>query len=290
MGVRHLPRVDLYWPHGGAHGATLAALNKPCRGRHATFVELERGLLDGGQARAVACVSELVREELERHYPAAAERLHLVPNGVDLDRFRPAERGPARARLGELLGWPEEVPRLSFVARHPIPKGFELCCEALSALGGRPWRLLLAGAAGHRRWLRLARARGLPADRVAVVERVDGLDLAAGVDLHLAPSRRDPCPLAGREARAAGPRPVGSDGVGAADAVIGGVGGEVLPLGAPRRWSAAIGAWLERLRSEAPRPDLVRRGVEERGLGPWLERLEELLVSTASASGRVREP
>ena len=28
IGVRHLPRVDLYWPHGGSHAANLVALAK----------------------------------------------------------------------------------------------------------------------------------------------------------------------------------------------------------------------------------------------------------------------
>jgi glycosyltransferase involved in cell wall biosynthesis len=290
VGVRHLPRVDLYWPHGGAHAATLAALGKPCTGRHATFVELERGLLEGGRARAVACVSELVLEELARHYPACVERLHLAPNGVDLERFRPAERDAARARLGALLGWPDAVPRLSFVARHPRPKGIELCFDALAALEERPWRLLIAGPAGRGRWLRMARARGLPRARIAVVERVDSLDLAAGVDLHLAPSRRDPCPLAVLEAVAAGTPALVSEAVGAADGVLSGVGGEVLPLGVATPWSAAISAWLERAEAGESDPEAVRRGVIERGLDDWLAHLEDLLVRSVSAPSCAREP
>jgi glycosyltransferase involved in cell wall biosynthesis len=290
LGVRHLPSVDLYWPHGGAHAETLISLNKRCAGRHATFVDLERGLLEGGRARLVACVSELVQREFVRNYPGCADRLHLAPNGVDLERFHPAARTAARARLGALLGWPADVPRLSFVARNPRPKGIELCLAALAALEEQPWRLLIAGPARRGPWQRLARAHGFGPERVSVREQVDSLDLAAGVDLHLAPSRRDPCPLAVLEALAAGTPALVSDAVGAADGVIAGVGGEVLPLDATGRWSTALAEWIARTSSGAVAPDAVREGVADRGLDAWLERLEDLLVRAAASPSSPREP
>jgi hypothetical protein len=69
VGIRHLPRVDLYWPHAGSHaealrgarsaraGRLLAPEEVRAGGRHRTFLEMERELLEGGGARRIACVS-----------------------------------------------------------------------------------------------------------------------------------------------------------------------------------------------------------------------------------------
>jgi glycosyltransferase involved in cell wall biosynthesis len=52
---------------------------------------------------AIICVSEAVRDQLDRLLARDRPRLVVIPNGVDLDRFRPpsnAEKARARARLG----------------------------------------------------------------------------------------------------------------------------------------------------------------------------------------------
>lgn len=97
VGLRHLERVDLYWPHGGSHAATLEALGKRPWGRHRAFLDLERRALADGGARRVVCVSELVRRELLDHYPSSAPRLVLVPNGLDLERFQVGARAATRS-------------------------------------------------------------------------------------------------------------------------------------------------------------------------------------------------
>ncbi len=277
VGVRHLPEVDLLWLHGGTHAGTLRALGKAPRGRHRVFLDLERAALAGG-ARRVVAVSELVRREVLELVPGAAERTVVIPNGVDLERFRPAARSAARAALLSAAGWGEGAPVLAFVARQAELKGLPLLLEALAEVEREPWRLVVAGPRDAQRWRRRARRLGGP-DRVLVAPELDPVVLAAGADLCVLPSRRDPCPLVVLEALAAGTPVLISDAVGAADALARPEDGEVVPAGISasglaRRLEALLGA----LRVAPPARDAVAACVAGRGRGPWLEALERALL------------
>ncbi|HET9952514.1 MAG TPA: glycosyltransferase family 4 protein [Candidatus Eisenbacteria bacterium] len=92
-------------------------------------------------ARVIA-VSEAAREYAARHFPAP---MTILPNGVDLERFRP---GAAR-----LARYDDGVPNVLFVGRFDPRKGLPellLACERL-AREGRPFRVILVGDGRLRR-------------------------------------------------------------------------------------------------------------------------------------------
>jgi UDP-glucose:(heptosyl)LPS alpha-1,3-glucosyltransferase len=283
VGVRHLPRVDFYWPHGGAHAATMRSLRKRAMGRHRVFLDLEEKALAEFGARRVVCVSELVREEILDLYPTCAPRLVVVPNGIDLDRFHPEARSRSRGLLLDELGWKEEgTPIISFAARNPKLKGLPRLLRALAMQRKRPWRLVIAGVPRPRRWARRAKRLGLENGRVAVREELGGLPLAAGADLCVLPSRRDPCGLVVLEALACGTPVVISDAVGAKEALAGEAAGLVVRArGTKRELAEAISVALDALQRGSVDREVVRAGVAGRGLEQWLDRLEELLLDLA---------
>lgn len=277
VGVRHLPEVDLLWLHGGTHAGSLRALGRRPRGRHRAFLELERQALGGGAQRVVA-VSELVRREVLELDPGAGERTVVVPNGVDLERFHPEARAAARSGLLEAAGWSEGGPVLTFVARNPELKGLPQLVAALEVLDDLPWRLLVAGPRQVRRWEREAARLGGP-ERVRVLPELEGLTLAAGSDLCVLPSRRDPCPLTLLEALAAGTPVLASDAVGGLEGRLQGPFGEVVPLAAPTAELAArLAAWIVRIGEAPPEREVVSASVADRGQGAWLAALEKTLL------------
>jgi phosphatidylinositol alpha-mannosyltransferase len=84
----------------------------------------------------VIAVSEAAREYAARHFPAP---MTVIPNGVDLERFRPGE--PRLAR------YDDGVPNILFVGRFDPRKGLPellLACERL-ARDGRAFRVVLVG-------------------------------------------------------------------------------------------------------------------------------------------------
>lgn len=287
IGVRHLPRVDLYWPHGGAHAETLRLSDKPARGRHRVFLELEQQVVSQG-ARKVICVSETVREEFARLYPGSARRLVVVPNGVDLDRYHPRLRRRAREKLLAKSAFQDDAPLISFVGRNAELKGLDILLESLVPLLERRWRLIVAGPRELAPWRAYATRLGIGADRVAMFEQLDGQDLAAGSDLLVLPSRRDPCPLVVLEALASGTPVLVSDRVGSRDAIRSIAAGEVVaPLEERPAWTSALRGRLARMHEKPTDHEAVRACVRERSTEKWWMRLEQLVVETAECRDRL---
>lgn len=236
IGARHLSHLSLFWPHGGAHEATLtarvaarasafgpidrehlASATRPS-GRHKTFIELEGQLMNGGAERIV-CVSELVRSELSAAWPGNEERMHVIPNGVDRERFRPwfGDREVIRGRLGPAFSHDGGVPLLAFIAREPELKGLPVLTRALARLVDRPWRLVVAGphdfAQIERYLLPFGPAVAEPdasgarfGRRWVFLPQVDSSLLLRAASLTVQPTWRDPCSLVTLESLAVGRR------------------------------------------------------------------------------------
>jgi UDP-glucose:(heptosyl)LPS alpha-1,3-glucosyltransferase len=293
VGVRQLERVDLYWPHDGAHAVSLAARREALgrdpdaapRGRHALFIALERRLLEQGGARQVVCVSGLVREELKRLYPAARERLVLAPNGVDLQRFRPERRARDGAALRTRLGLAPGEPLLVFAGADARRKGLDELLAALAGLQERRWTLLCAGVRHPASWARQAARRGLEARRVRLVDALDAGELWAAADLGVLPTWRDTCGLVVLEALASGVPVVTTSRAGASEALADPRAGKVLEHpGNVQALRASLAAWLERLpgRGQAER-SATRACVLDRGEDAWLSTLERWTLSLAGS-------
>jgi len=129
----------------------------------------------------------------------------LVPNGVDTQRFTPAEPA-ARAILRARLGFAPEEPLALFVGRLERRKGLDILLTAWSDFVGRPRapRLLIAGPGEAGRWAEEARARGLDGAITFLGGRADVVDLYRAADLLVFPSRAEGCPNVVLEAMASG--------------------------------------------------------------------------------------
>src|SRR5215467_782263 len=172
-------------------------------------------------------------EDLRRAYHVPADRLAVVPPGVDLDTFLPQPKPLARL----LVGHPDE--RLFvFVGRLEPLKGVDVILRALALLtaGGRhpEVRLLVlgedsgSGSGGERaRLRRLAEELGLT-DRVEFLGSVPQRQLVsyyAAADACLMPSYSESFGLVGLEAQACGTAVIASNVAGLASVVRDGVTG-----------------------------------------------------------------
>jgi UDP-glucose:(heptosyl)LPS alpha-1,3-glucosyltransferase len=285
LAVRHAPEVDVLWPHGGAHGATLAAGERSKGGvaasvsralhrlspRHRAFLELEREALEGGAGR-VWCVSELVRGELRDAYPGCDTRLELHPNGVDRARFSPQLRAEHRSDVRAAWGVEDGAPLLVFPGGNLRLKG---------DLTDVAWTCVAVGvdvADAERD----ARAAGL-AGRVVALPRQEMTRVLGAADLLVQPTCRDPCSLATLEALAAGVPVVTTDANGAAE-VIGSGSGAVVPAGDASALSGELRQWAARVASDLGRAaasEAARAETECRDAQAWLERLAASLRDVA---------
>ncbi|TIP98427.1 MAG: glycosyl transferase family 1, partial [Mesorhizobium sp.] len=66
---------------------------------HRQTLRLELATYASPRLKAVIAISKMVAEDVVRHYNYPAERVHHIPNGVDLDRFNPQLRQQHRAAV-----------------------------------------------------------------------------------------------------------------------------------------------------------------------------------------------
>ncbi|MFP5021573.1 glycosyltransferase [Pseudonocardia phyllosphaerae] len=187
------------WSFEAVHGAVAAAV---LAGERALARWTDR----------TVCVSE---EERARGVDAGIDGpFTVVPNGVDTDRFAPADRAAARAELGVA-----DRPTVVCVGRFAEQKGHDLLLDAWPAVldRGPDAQLLLVGDGPLRADIELAAARTSGVHLLGA--RTDVARWLATADVVAAPSRWEGASLVSLEAMAAGRPVVGFDVGGLADSV-----------------------------------------------------------------------
>ncbi|MEU6334109.1 glycosyltransferase [Streptomyces cellulosae] len=159
---------------------------------------------------ATVAVSPTVADRLKR-WGVPAPRIEVVPNGIELDRFRfdPERREHTRRRLG----LPDGAFVVGGVGRLAPGKRFDVLVRALARLPEDCWLLLVGGGPEEHVLRRTAHEAGVSGrvlftgERPAVPDGTPGPDLpslTSAMDLFASPSTEEAFGLAAVEALAAG--------------------------------------------------------------------------------------
>ncbi|WP_409328644.1 D-inositol-3-phosphate glycosyltransferase [Trujillonella humicola] len=205
--------------------------------------------------RLIANTEDEARQLVE-HYGADPGRTLVVPPGVDLDRFRPADRAAARRSVG----LPEDAVVLLFVGRIQPLKGPDLLLETAARMladdPGLRGRLRVevvgapsgSGLEAPRQLQELAVSLGIadavrflppqPPDRLAEHYRA--------ADVAVVPSHNESFGLVALEAQACGTPVVAAAVGGLRTAVRDGLSGVLVDGRDPADYAAAVGAVLGR--------------------------------------------
>ncbi len=181
--------------------------------------------------RAVIAVSRRTAGEIQRHYGPLAVPIHVVPNAVDQDAFRPRNGAAPPALSGAPAardagaGAPHR-PRLLFVGAY-ARKGLDTAIRALARMTCDA-ELLAIGDGDRERHLRLASQLAV-ADRVRLEPPRDRIEEAFAVaDAFVFPTRYEPYGMVIAEALASGVPVVTTALAGAAELIVPGEAGFVL--------------------------------------------------------------
>lgn len=168
-----------------------------------TLTAQEIGVARLGESHLVTLCQQAFAQALAAGI-RAPRRLSLIPNGVDLDRFRPAGE---RAGLREALGVPADGVLVGFVGRLSPEKGPDKFVWAAQKVleRRRDVRFLLVGDGPERPRLADIVARAGLEDHIrfaGTVERTD--QVYPALDIFVQTSRSEAMPLALMEAMACG--------------------------------------------------------------------------------------
>jgi len=261
------------WTHdvvrlgGGAHASYLElahrdtqtplerALGKGALKQRLALAAERRALAPGAHRRVIAN-SGMVARDVERRYGVPKDRIAVIHNGVDLERFHPRRRAAEGAALRAELGLSERELALLFLGTGYGRKGLDTLLEAYASIAQRrpATRLIVAGYDSSRaRFEEQARALGL-AERVRFLGgRSDPETCFAASDLYVLPTRYDPFANTTLEALASGLPVLTTHTNGASELIQPGEQGEVVAPGDADALARALERWTEDGRAEAAR-------------------------------------
>jgi glycosyltransferase involved in cell wall biosynthesis len=201
---------------------------------------------------AVIAPSSDLAEEIRRRMPA--ERVHVIPTGVDVAAIRALTAVDPRPATG----WPEDALVVASLGRLAPEKSPMTVLDALAvaAMASPRLRLLVIGGGPSEQDLRRRAGRPDLAGRVSFtggLARPDALARLAGADVFAFASRTETQGLVLAEALAAGLPAVAVDGPGVRDSIREGIDGIVVPAAPAASLAGRLGAALASLADDEPR-------------------------------------
>jgi UDP-glucose:(heptosyl)LPS alpha-1,3-glucosyltransferase len=219
---------------------------------------LEKRLFTDPALKRVIANSRQVKEEIVRHYGVNPERLRVIYNGLDRQKFCPLEETAVPA-LRERLGAPPETGVVLFLGSGFKRKGLTFLLEAFSRLNHRAGELWVVGKGDAAPYQRQAARLGV-AGRVRFWgPQADTARFYQAAQVLALPTLYDPCSNVVLEALACGAPVITTAANGAAEFLTPEVNGEIL---ARPDDVAGLAAALNRY-LEAGRDAEVRRAAAE---------------------------
>ena len=223
---------DVYHPHAGIAAAATEKWNALFNPRRRTMAKVERQLLTSERPPIVLSLSEYVKTDIRRHFPALPpDRLVTLFNAVDLKKFDPSSAADVSSPLSNVRadGRPYVWTAL-MVAQDFERKGLRQAIEALGRVQkhAAPNRLVVVGDGGDRgQYEALAKAHRVDVHFAGAVD--DPRPYYRAADFFLLPTRHDPCSLVVLEALAMGVPVISTRQNGATEIMTDGLHGHVLP-------------------------------------------------------------
>ena len=253
-------------------GETHLERRRMTAGVRALYLSSER------MSAATIAVSAAVRERLE-NWGVAADRITVIPNGLDLERvtFDKEAREASRAEFG--IGPDDYV--LGALGRLDPNKQFDLVIEAAAPLLDSGTKLLIVGKGDERAHLeKVARANGVAGQVVFAGERHDVAAMLSAIDLFVASSRQETFGLSVLEALGNG-APVLYTTCPALDG---------LDVPQARQVPSTVEGMRAAMAAElqaGPRPrEAAEKVIQEYGIGAVTARIDSLYEELALARGR----
>ncbi|HEY7362575.1 MAG TPA: glycosyltransferase family 4 protein [Methylomirabilota bacterium] len=275
---------DIYRAGEGCHRGYLLSRGGPSGRRlyHRVVLALEQRVF--ARTPHIVAISNAGKREIETLYAVSPHRVTVIYNGVDLQRFHPANRKTMRAAARTEAGLAPDAWTALFVGSGFERKGLATAIEAMALLGDPQSRLLVVGKGDVGPYRALA-ARHRVAERLIWLgPRADVERWYAAADAGVLPSRYEPFGNVHLEALASGLPIVASASAGGSEVVRTGVNGVIVDPRDPR----AVAAGLAELRQRgAAMGEAARASAEPFTYAAQVAAFAPLYRTCASAKGKL---
>jgi UDP-glucose:(heptosyl)LPS alpha-1,3-glucosyltransferase len=220
---------DIYRAGDGVHAVYLAhrargmgffkRLFQTISPYHRDVLTLERAMFASPRLKAVIVNAEMVADEIAAHFNYPRERIHFIPNGIDLGRFDISALQTLRDETRKSLGLRADQKCLVIVGSGYERKGVAQAIQALAASGTGASMLVIGHEKRVSHYETLASQFGIQQNVRFLGKQTNVLPYLAAADAMILPSIYDPFPSAVLEGLAAGLPVITSESCGARDVV-----------------------------------------------------------------------
>jgi UDP-glucose:(heptosyl)LPS alpha-1,3-glucosyltransferase len=223
---------------------------------------LERRIFQEGGAKFILAISNLVKTQIMEHYQVPEEKIVVIYNSVDTNRFNQSLTELFKKEIREQFGVGPKEKLILFMGNNYKLKGLSLLLKALVSLKAEAFKLLVAGTDLAAPYMRFAAQNGI-GDKVRFIgyhkypER-----LYAAADLFVFPSSDDTFGNVCLEAMACGVPVIASKMAGASEIIDQGINGYVLNTLGSEELSARIREVLHRGDYSMMRMEAAKKAAE----------------------------
>ena len=208
--------------------------------RRQALTYLEKRIFEGSGCRYVMTNSRLVKNQILDHYRISPNRIFVIYNSVDHERFHPSVQKQHREAVRTELGIPENDRLLLFVGNDFKRKGLPLLVQSLNSLQNPRLKLVVVGhdrAGDHQR----RTAKKQLGNRIFFLGSQSRIEKYYGAaDLLILPTRYDAFANVCLEAMACGIPVITTRTNGAGEIIDNGIQGYVLETWEPEELAAKI--------------------------------------------------
>jgi|SRR5208283_4321246 len=227
---------DIYRAGEGCHAEWLAIRSKleafykkisfKINPLHLCLLNMERRLFS--DTPWIIANSNMVKANIIKHYAVPAEKIHLLYNGVNLDRFTPANKEKWRKQVRNNLALRHDAKLVLFVGSGFRRKGLRILLEAVPLMKNNEVRVLVIGKGPAHKFKTLAVRCGIE-DRIIFTGPQKEIEkYYSAADLFVLPTLYDPFSNATLEAMASGIPVVTTGNNGAAELIENGKEGFIV--------------------------------------------------------------
>lgn len=140
----HIEWLKQRWKRTGLPGRLSVVINP----YHWLILALERSILKGHKFKKIIAISEMVKKNIIDNYKVSPADIEVIYNGVDLEKFHPANREKYRSEIRKKHGVSETDFVVLFMGSGFERKGVGYLIQAVESLG-EPVTVMIVGKGKH---------------------------------------------------------------------------------------------------------------------------------------------
>lgn len=196
----------------------LKGFSLSCNPFHQLILKLEKNIFESGQCRKFIAISQMVKNDILKHYDCPEENISVVYNGVDLKRFHPDNKNLYRENIRKELKIPNSSVLILFVGSGFERKGLKSLLQATQYFKSEDWRMLIMGKGKWKNYIQFVPEN--LREKIIYKEPVPDIEkYYSAADIFALPSIYEPFGNANLEALASGLPVITTRHCGAADII-----------------------------------------------------------------------